>query len=62
MERSKSLSQEARRDRTGGIVRDKLDLLMSEMLREEVPAHLIKLAEDLQIALNDKGAGIEASV
>jgi hypothetical protein len=61
MERANSLSLEARRDRTGGIVRDKLDILMAEMLREEVPAHLIKLAEDLQTALNEKGASADAS-
>jgi hypothetical protein len=46
--------QEPRRDRTGGIVRDKLDLLMMEMRKEDVPSHLIKLAEELQSALDEK--------
>jgi hypothetical protein len=43
-----------RRDRTGGIVRDKLDLLMSELAREQVPRRLIDLAQDLQAALDEK--------
>lgn len=47
-------SMETRRDRTGGIVRDKLDLLMDEMRRQSVPPHLITLAEELQAALNEK--------
>ncbi|MBC2772709.1 hypothetical protein H6M51_07530 [Rhizobium sp. AQ_MP] len=54
MEELKSLSQDTRRDRTGGLVRDKLDLLMAEMRREEVPMHLIRLAEELQTALDEK--------
>jgi hypothetical protein len=43
-----------RRDRTGGIVRDKLDLLMHQVATEEVPARLIESAQDLQSALNEK--------
>lgn len=42
-----------RRDRTGGIVRDKLDLLMHQVATEEVPARLIESAENLQSALNE---------
>lgn len=52
--------QEPRRDRTGGIVRDKLDLLMTEMRREKVPTHLLKLAEELQSALDEKVAGAKS--
>ncbi len=54
MEELKASQPETRRDRTGGIVRDKLDLLMAEMRREDVPYHLIKLAEELQSALDEK--------
>ncbi|MFL0690735.1 MAG: hypothetical protein ACJLUP_00930 [Agrobacterium tumefaciens] len=61
MEELKILSPETRRDRTGGIVRDKLDLLMDEMRREAVPAHLIALAEDLQSALDEKAAPLKTS-
>lgn len=61
MEKPKLASMEARRDRTGGIVRDKLDFLMEEMRREAVPPHLIKLAQDLQAALDDKTASSVAS-
>jgi len=52
---------EARRDRTGGIVRDKLDFLMEEMRREAVPGHLVKLAQELQVALEEKTASVETS-
>ena len=57
MEDTPIRSIEARRDRTGGIVRDKLDLLMEEMRRQAVPPHLIKLAEELQAAIDEKRAG-----
>ncbi|RKE80193.1 hypothetical protein [Rhizobium sp. AG855] len=43
-----------RRDRTGGVVRDKLDLLMAELEREKVPQRLIDMAQDLQKALDEK--------
>ncbi|QGG92306.1 hypothetical protein GH983_18330 [Agrobacterium sp. MA01] len=56
MEEQKTSSPETRRDRTGGIVRDKLDLLMHETRREAVPGHLIALAEELQSALDEKAA------
>jgi hypothetical protein len=56
MEEQKTSSSETRRDRTGGIVRDKLDLLMYETRREAVPGHLIALAEELQSALDEKAA------
>jgi Mor family transcriptional regulator len=56
METSKRKSGEARRDRTGGIVRDKLDLLMDDTRREAVPSHLTRLAEELQAAIDDKTA------
>ena len=59
MEKSKPTSMEARRDRTGGIVRDKLDFLMEEMRREAVPGHLVKLAQELQVALEEKTASVE---
>ena len=61
MEELKTSSSQTRRDRTGGIVRDKLDLLMDEMRREAVPAHLIALAEELQSALDEKAAPSEAA-
>ncbi|MBX9468506.1 MAG: hypothetical protein ACK4UW_13440 [Rhizobium rhizophilum] len=61
MEKSKLTSMEARRDRTGGIVRDKLDVLMEEMHREAVPPHLTKLAQDLQSALDEKVASTATS-
>lgn len=54
MEELKASQPETRRDRTGGIVRDKLDLMMAEMRREDVPSHLITLAEELQSALDEK--------
>ncbi len=47
-------SNPVRRDRTGGIVRDKLDLLMVELAREQVPQRLLDLAQDLQTALDEK--------
>ena len=56
MEDPKNTSMEARRDRTGGIVRDKLDILMAEMRREQIPPHLIQLAEDLQSAIDARKA------
>jgi hypothetical protein len=56
MEDPKNTSMEARRDRTGGIVRDKLDILMAEMRREQIPPHLIQLAEDLQSAIDARQA------
>jgi septum formation topological specificity factor MinE len=56
MEEPKNTSMEARRDRTGGIVRDKLDILMAEMRREQIPPHLIQLAEDLQSAIDARQA------
>jgi len=61
MEETTIRSMEARRDRTGGIVRDKLDILMEEMRRQAVPPHLIKLAEELQAAIDDKRAGGKTS-
>jgi hypothetical protein len=54
MSQSGAGSMSGRRDRTGGIVRDKLDLLMSELAREQVPQRLIDLAQDLQAALDEK--------
>lgn len=54
MSESAASSMSGRRDRTGGIVRDKLDLLMSELAREQVPRRLIDLAQDLQAALDEK--------
>lgn len=60
MEKSKHTSIEARRDRTGGVVRDKLDILMAEMRREAVPPHLLKLAEELQTALDEKKTSVQA--
>lgn len=59
MEKPKFTSIEARRDRTGGIVRDKLDVLLEEMRREAVPPHLVKLALELQAALDEKQARAE---
>lgn len=56
MEKTKLTSMEARRDRTGGIVRDKLDILMAETRREDVPPRLVKLAEELQSALDARKA------
>jgi hypothetical protein len=56
MEETKQTSMEARRDRVGGIVRDKLDLLMDETRKEPVPEHLNKLAEELQSAIDAKMA------
>lgn len=56
MEDPKNTSMETRRDRTGGIVRDKLDILMAEMRREQIPPHLIQLAEDLQSAIDARQA------
>ena len=56
MEETTQTFIEARRDRTGGIVRDKLDLLMDEVRKEPVPAHLKKLAEELQSAIDAKMA------
>jgi hypothetical protein len=54
MSQSGTSSTSGRRDRAGGIVRDKLDLLMSELAREQVPQRLIDLAQDLQAALDEK--------
>ncbi len=54
MAKSEAMSMQGRRDRTGGIVRDKLDLLMAELLREKVPTRLIERAKDLQAAIDDK--------
>ncbi|MFN7126236.1 MAG: hypothetical protein ACK4M8_10165 [Allorhizobium sp.] len=59
MEDTKRPSMEARRDRTGGIVRDKLDVLMDETRREEVPPRLIELAEELQSAIDEKRSSTE---
>ncbi|MCJ8240025.1 hypothetical protein [Peteryoungia algae] len=59
MEKPKLTSIEARRDRTGGIVRDKLDVLMEDMRREAVPPHLVKLAIELQAALDEKQTSAE---
>lgn len=61
MEDPKNTSMEARRDRTGGIVRDKLDILMAEMRREQIPPHLIQLAEDLQSAIDARKADGDSS-
>ncbi|TPP07037.1 hypothetical protein [Rhizobium glycinendophyticum] len=47
-------SNPVRRDRTGGVVRDRLDLLMAELAREQVPQRLLDLAQDLQLALDEK--------
>ncbi|KQW28095.1 hypothetical protein ASE36_16765 [Rhizobium sp. Root274] len=54
MSQSAGSSIPGRRDRTGGIVRDKLDLLMIELEREKVPQNLVDLAQDLQKALDEK--------
>jgi len=59
MEKPKLTSIEARRDRRGGIVRDKLDVLMEDMRREAVPPHLVKLAIELQAALDEKQTSAE---
>lgn len=56
MKNTKRNSAEVRRDRTGGIVRDKLDLLMDETRREAVPQHLVTLAEQLQAAIDEKNS------
>ncbi|KPF57783.1 hypothetical protein [Rhizobium sp. AAP116] len=61
MEELKIAFPETRRDRTGGIVRDKLDLLMHETRREAVPEYLIVLAEELQSALDQKVAPSKTS-
>lgn len=60
MKNSNRNSAEVRRDRTGGIVRDKLDLLMDETRREAVPQRLVTLAEQLQTAIDEKNARPEA--
>ncbi|EHS52098.1 hypothetical protein PDO_1587 [Rhizobium sp. PDO1-076] len=57
MGKAAGASGAGRRNRTGGIVRDKLDLLMSEHVREEVPDRLIELAKELQTAIEQKTAG-----
>jgi hypothetical protein len=59
MEDTKRPSMEARRDRTGGVVRDKLDILMDETRREKVPPRLIELAEELQSAIDEKRTGTD---
>lgn len=56
MAKSGAMSMQGRRDRTGGIVRDELDLLMAELEREKVPTRLVELAKDLQAAMDDKMA------
>jgi hypothetical protein len=56
MKNTKRNSAEVRRDRTGGIVRDKLDLLMDQTQREAVPEHLVTLAEKLQAAVDEKNS------
>ncbi|NBB48289.1 hypothetical protein GVN24_08425 [Rhizobium sp. CRIBSB] len=56
MAKSGAMSMQGRRGRTGGIVRDKLDLLMAELEREKVPTRLVELAKDLQAAMDDKMA------
>ncbi len=60
MEDIRHISMEARRDRIGGMVRDKLDILLAEMRREAVPPRLIELAEELQSALDEKSSGKKA--
>lgn len=56
MVKAAGASGAGRRNRTGGIVREKLDLLMSEQLREQVPDRLIDLARELQSAIEKKSA------
>ncbi|MDQ0420574.1 hypothetical protein J2045_001598 [Peteryoungia aggregata LMG 23059] len=59
MAKSEAMSMQGRRDRTGGIVRDKLDLLMAELEREKAPTRLVELAKDLQAAMDDKMAACD---
>jgi hypothetical protein len=54
MSQSEAGATSGRRDRTGGVVRDKLDLLMNGLVQEQVPKRLIDLAKDLQAALDEK--------
>lgn len=54
MTQSAASSLPGRRDRTGGIVRDKLDLLMHQVATEKVPARLVESAQNLQSALDAK--------
>ncbi len=54
MTQSAASSLPGRRDRTGGIVRDKLDLLMHQVGTEKVPARLVESAQNLQSALDAK--------
>ncbi|MDH4441784.1 MAG: hypothetical protein QE284_15520 [Rhizobium sp.] len=54
MSKPSARSLPGRRDRTGGVVRDKLDLLMAALAREQVPQHLMTLAQELQTALDEK--------
>jgi hypothetical protein len=61
MAKSEAMSMQGRRDRTGGIVRDKLDLLMAELEREQAPVHLIEMAKDLQAAIDRKMAAASNS-
>lgn len=57
MVKAAGASGAGRRHRAGGIVREKLDLLMSEQERELVPDRLIELAKELQSAIEQKSAG-----
>ncbi|CAH0338448.1 hypothetical protein [Rhizobium sp. CECT 9324] len=57
MEKTAGASGKGRRHRAGGLVREKLDLLMEEHTREHVPTNLIKLALELQAAIEEKTAG-----
>lgn len=61
MAKTAGASGTGRRNRTGGIVREKLDLLMSEQTREQVPVRLIELAQQLQSAIEQKSAGKKQS-
>lgn len=56
MVKTTGASGAGRRNRTGGIVREKLDLLMSEHTREPIPDRLIELALELQSAIKEKSA------
>ena len=54
MAQSKTLASESSRSRKADVVQQKLDLLMNELKREDVPPHLRDLAQQLQDALDDR--------